>query len=225
LWESDPDPDAEWIVLKIPNGNDFYFMADFVDGDVMDGSEWLEGPFDQAITVTNLLDIKRRGRTVRRERGSHKTEQDVVSGPRVKYTPKNAGRANLERRPINREWTRTSPFDVDGDKAVIAESPPPREHERYRLHEGKHLDLESLYKGERKRQKEIMEEDSSAPTRANRKDQEDRISRVGSSSVNIRDQPKAPSLFLMKSGLLGLKENTQREDRTWIMWGTCKKLT
>jgi hypothetical protein len=73
LWESDPDPDAEWVVLKVLNGNDFYFMADFVDGDIMDGSEWLEGPFDQAITVTNLLDIKRRGRAVRRERGSSKT--------------------------------------------------------------------------------------------------------------------------------------------------------
>ncbi len=44
-WEADPDPDAEWIVLKIPKGNDSYFLADFVDGGKEDEKEWLEGPF------------------------------------------------------------------------------------------------------------------------------------------------------------------------------------
>ncbi len=84
---------------------------------------------------------------------------------------------------------------MEREKAVIAESPPPRMPERYRLQEGQRLDLESLYKGERKRQKEIMKEDSSASVRRNLSAQEDRVSREGSSSVRSRDQPKAPSLF------------------------------
>jgi hypothetical protein len=36
MWESDLDPNVEWIVLKVPRRNRSFFIADFVDGDVMD---------------------------------------------------------------------------------------------------------------------------------------------------------------------------------------------
>jgi len=55
LWEQDPDPNVEWILLKVPRMNRSFFMADFVDGDIMDEKEWLEGPFQQSMTISQLM--------------------------------------------------------------------------------------------------------------------------------------------------------------------------
>jgi hypothetical protein len=58
-WETDPDPNVDWLVLKIPRGNKTFFMADFVDGDVEDEKEWLEGPFQQSATVPDGIETRR----------------------------------------------------------------------------------------------------------------------------------------------------------------------
>ena len=52
-------PNDKWIVLKIPQGNRSHVMCDFCDGDNLDGKEWLEGPFNQNLTLRELIEYQR----------------------------------------------------------------------------------------------------------------------------------------------------------------------
>jgi hypothetical protein len=86
LWEELPDPEVEWIVLKVPRGNSSFFLADFVGGDTLDEKEWLEGPFHQTTTVSTLLEFKRQGRSERRHRSRYLRANQGKSVGRVKMT-------------------------------------------------------------------------------------------------------------------------------------------
>ena len=56
----------EWLVIRIPKGNRSYVKVDFVDGDTEDDKEWLEGPYHQRTTITDLLRMRDWGRRERR---------------------------------------------------------------------------------------------------------------------------------------------------------------
>ncbi len=241
LWESDPDPDVEWIVLKIPRRNNSFFMADFVDGDNIDDKEWLEGPFDQDLTVKALLGIKRRGRAVRRRRGSNTMQSEGQARGRIKPTSRDDGtdhplrrQADLNRasRPMFRDHrpeknfaeiikrgnVRSPPYRFSRTKVerptmakpspvidLARRSPdegsmsvPQQEAVRYRLSEGQHLDLESLYEGQRKRQEELLAEESSSDEKGDSFSHVSRDYRIASahqSGFETQDRPKASSLF------------------------------
>jgi hypothetical protein len=69
---SPENADDEWIVLRIPRNNRMRFSADFMDGGVGDGKEWLDGPCNLDITIRELLVMRDEGRAARkaREEGS-----------------------------------------------------------------------------------------------------------------------------------------------------------
>jgi hypothetical protein len=56
----------EWLVIRVPKGNRSYVKVDFVDGDTEDDKEWLEGPYHQRSTITDLLRMRDWGRRERR---------------------------------------------------------------------------------------------------------------------------------------------------------------
>jgi hypothetical protein len=67
--------DDEWIVLRIPKNNKMRFSADFMDGGVGDGKEWLDGLLNLDCTIGELLKLRDEGRASRKAR-----EQGAVEG-------------------------------------------------------------------------------------------------------------------------------------------------
>jgi hypothetical protein len=62
-WDTEFDlATDEWLVIRIPKGNRSYVKVDFVDGDTEDEKEWLEGPYHQRTTITDLLRMRDWGR-------------------------------------------------------------------------------------------------------------------------------------------------------------------
>ena len=60
--------DDEWIVLRIPSWNRSKFSADFMDGGVGDGKEWLDGLCNLDLTIGELLMMRDEGRAERKSR-------------------------------------------------------------------------------------------------------------------------------------------------------------
>jgi hypothetical protein len=60
--------DDEWIVLRIPSWNRSKFSADFMDGGVGDGKEWLDGLCNLDLTIGELLMMRDEGRAERKAR-------------------------------------------------------------------------------------------------------------------------------------------------------------
>ena len=86
----DTMPGDEWIVVKVPQANRSHVMCDFCDGDVLDEKQWLEGPFNQDLTIRELIDYqrgttrsKRRARTDNLLRKVHprKPKEKKAEGP------------------------------------------------------------------------------------------------------------------------------------------------
>ena len=55
-----------WLVLKVPQDNRSHVMCDFCDGDEMDDMHWLEGPFNQDMTVREMIEYQRGSNRARR---------------------------------------------------------------------------------------------------------------------------------------------------------------
>jgi hypothetical protein len=120
-WEADPDPGAEWIVLKIPKGNDSYFLADFVDGDKEDEKEWLESPFQQRWSVDYLVGLKRMQRSERRERSNYLRANEGKSMGRKKMTRrKEVGSVESMRRSIAPNTTQWQDLRADPEERYAA---------------------------------------------------------------------------------------------------------
>ncbi len=60
--------DDEWIVLRIPRNNRLKFSADFMDGGVGDGKEWLDGLCNLDLTIGELIIMRDEGRAERKAR-------------------------------------------------------------------------------------------------------------------------------------------------------------
>jgi hypothetical protein len=163
-WEADPDPDAEWIVLKIPKGNDSYFLADFVDGDKEDEKEWLEGPFQQRWSVDYLVGLKRMQRSERRERSNYLRANEGKSMGRKKMTRrKEAGSVESMKRSIAPNTTQWPNLRSDPEERYTAavrrnypalESPTEsddEQHTKWMLNSGKRVSIEEVFSGERRR--------------------------------------------------------------------------
>ncbi len=120
-WETNLDPDAEWIVLKIPEGNDSYFLADFVDGDKEDEKEWLEGPFQQRWSVNYLVGLKRMQRSKKRQRSNYLRANEGKSVGRKKMARRNkVGRVESMRRSIAPNTTQWSDLREDPEDRYAA---------------------------------------------------------------------------------------------------------
>ena len=202
-WEADPDPDAEWIVLKIPKGNDSYFLADFVDGDREDEKEWLEGPFQQKWPVDYLVGLKRMQRSKRRERSNYFRAYEGKSMGRKKSTRrKDAGSIESMARSIAPNTTQWPDLSADPEERYEAavrrnylfpESSSESEdksREKWTLNSGKRVSVEEVFSGERRRReraaKDVEEIDSrssnmSSPVRR-------KASRTGNESPGARSR-------------------------------------
>ena len=55
-----------WLVLKVPQDNRSHVMCDFCDGDELDDMQWLEGPFNQDLTVREMIEYQRGSNRARR---------------------------------------------------------------------------------------------------------------------------------------------------------------
>jgi hypothetical protein len=100
---------VEWIVLKIPKGNKTFFLADFVDGDMEDEKEWLEGPYQQSATVEYLMEQKREGRKKRRQRSIYLRANAGKTVTKVKHLqrqPADCGSLESRARSIAPNTTR-----------------------------------------------------------------------------------------------------------------------
>jgi hypothetical protein len=74
-WDNEFDMETdEWLVIRIPKGNRSYVKVDFVDGDTVDDKKWLEGPYHQRTTITDLLRMRDWGRKERRLNSRFKRE-------------------------------------------------------------------------------------------------------------------------------------------------------
>ena len=66
-WDTEFNMETDaWLIIRIPKGNRSYVKVDFVDGDTEDVKEWLEGPYHQRTTITDLLRMRDWGRRERR---------------------------------------------------------------------------------------------------------------------------------------------------------------
>ena len=150
--------------MKIPKGNDSYFLADFVDGDREDEKEWLEGPFQQRWSVDYLVGLKRMDRAERRQRSNYLRAYEGKSMGRKKSTRrKDAGSVESMKRSIAPNTTSWPDLNADPEDryaaAVRRNYPFPESsseseddhHKKWELNSGKRVTVDQVFEGERRR--------------------------------------------------------------------------
>ncbi len=111
-WDTEFDMETdEWLVIRTPKGNRSYVKVDFVDGDTEDNKEWLEGPYHQRTTITDLLRMRDWGRKERR-RNSRFARELKGQRPKMKRKPtpslESLARSIVPESPRDGEWRSSS---------------------------------------------------------------------------------------------------------------------